>query len=322
MAGLRVVAFAAALGAVVSFSAKGQEIAAAAAAANLAPLVTEAFAQDPGTQGPPTENPNPIENRRDRIYYPGDTESARPLAIKLFGNILLDQKDIWTSPFRRMNRRNAKWWILFGGLTAGLVASDHYLEGRLGHSAEQSTWGNGISQVGADYTVIPITAAFYLTGVFADNRMARETGVLGAEALLDALIVSTVIKTAVRRDRPYAKKEPAEFFESGDSFPSGHAIESWSLASVVASEYHSYKWVPFVAYGLAGLVSAARYIGDRHYPSDIVAGAAMGWFIGRYVYRTHIDIGIHKHPAALMPRIIPQLQPSSGTYAVALAWTR
>jgi hypothetical protein len=44
---------------------------------------------------PNGEHPNPLEDPRDRIYYPGDTERVKPLARKLVGNTLLDQKG-WT----------------------------------------------------------------------------------------------------------------------------------------------------------------------------------------------------------------------------------
>src|ERR1700730_14272327 len=73
---------------------------------------------------PPVERPNPLEDARDRIYYPGDTERAKPLLWKLGGNILLDQKQIWTSPFH-MHASDAKWWIGFGAITAALIATDH-----------------------------------------------------------------------------------------------------------------------------------------------------------------------------------------------------
>jgi hypothetical protein len=38
-------------------------------------------------------------DRRDRIFYPGDTERLKPLAQKLVLKVLLDQKEIFTSPF-------------------------------------------------------------------------------------------------------------------------------------------------------------------------------------------------------------------------------
>jgi len=45
------------------------------------------------------------------------------------------------------------------------------------------------------------------------------------------------------------------------------------------------RW--FAAYGLATLVSASRFSGQKHFASDIVAGGVMGWFIGRHVFETH-----------------------------------
>src|SRR5207249_3080194 len=62
---------------------------------------------------------------RDRIFYPGDTERIKPLATKLFLNTLLDQKEIWTSPFH-MRRSDIKWWVGIGGVTAALIATDHH----------------------------------------------------------------------------------------------------------------------------------------------------------------------------------------------------
>lgn len=122
---------------------------------------------------------------------------------------------------------------------------------------------------------------------------------------------------------------------SSDAIPAGSASESIessrsppyrfaglrALASVIAHEYgHGHtELVPIVAYGLAGVVSASRFTAQRHYASDIVAGGAMGWFIGRYVYKTHMDHAIHHH-AWLRPRVVPQFHPSAGLYGIYLGF--
>lgn len=260
--------------------------------------------------------PQASGDARDRVYYPDDTENIVPLAKKLAGNVWLDQREIWASPFH-MHRKDVKWWLGFSALTAALIATDPRTEHTFENSRGQVIWANRVSDIGSTYTLIPIVGGFYGLGVAFDDAKARETGVLGGEALLDGLILVEVLKTAAGRSRPNARNENAEFFTSGASFPSGHAIASWSLASVIAHEYGHKKWVPFVAYGLASLVSAARFGAQQHYASDIVAGGAMGWFIGTYVYRTHEDHGPHSH-GLLHPQISPQIEPGSGTYALGL----
>ena len=297
-------------------------MAGAPALAQLAPDASPGDATAPSEQAPAASEHSAIaETSRDKIFYPGDTERLKPLVTKLLGNTLLDQKEIWTSPFH-MKARDAKWWIGGAAITAALIATDHRSSNIFENSRGQISWGNGISKIGASYTLLPVVAGFYGYGVLRDDAKTREVGVLGGEALLDALIVSEVMKTAFRRNRPDAVNEPGHFFEGGDSFPSGHAIESWALASVIAHEYgHGSKLVPIVVYGLAATVSTARFAAQRHYASDIVAGGAMGWFIGRYVYRTHLDRAIHRHSMA-MPSIAPQIQPSQHYYGVALTFDR
>ncbi len=268
---------------------------------------------------PTVSTPADSSDGRDRIFFSSDTERAGPLAHKLIANILLDQKEIWTSPFR-MHANDAKWWIGFGALTGVLIATDKHTSTVFENSQGQISWGNRISRVGAAYTLVPVVAGFYGYGVLRDDPKSREVGVLGTEALLDSLIVAEVLKAAARRERPDSTKEKGHFFAHGNSFPSGHAIESWALASVVAHEYGKQsKLVPVVAYGLAAMVSTARFAAQRHYASDIVAGGAMGWFIGRYVYQTHVNHTLHKH-AWLLPTVTPDFHPMERSYGVALTF--
>lgn len=272
-------------------------------------------ADDPPESASSTPDPSAAttQDRRDLIYYPGDTEHVVPLTKKLLGNLWLDQKEIWTSPFD-MNKENAEWWAAFGALTVGAVLTDRRTTHIFENSQGQVTWGNNVSKIGAIYTVLPEVAGFYIWGVAADNEKARETGVLGGEALLDGLIVMEVLKTAAGRNRPNNPHEPGDFFKGGASFPSGHAIESWALASVIAHEYHNKKWVPWVAYGLSSVVGAARFGARQHYASDLIAGGAMGYFIGRYVVNTHEAHAGHRHGA-----IAPIINPGTGTYGVNLS---
>lgn len=295
-----------------------------AAAGAIAHAQAPGDGQDPApavdSPGVGHETPNPLQDPRDRIYYPGDTESFKPLMTKLGGNLLLDQKEIWTSPFH-MHKKDAKWWIGIGAITAGLIASDRHTTTVFENSPGQIKWAGRVSDIGAEYTLVPLTAGFYAYGALWHDAQAREVGVLGAESLVDALVVVSVLKTVAGRDRPDNPRmgERGEFFEAGTSFPSGHAIESWALASLIAHEYKKRggKFVPYLAYALATGVSVSRFAAQRHYASDILAGAAMGWFIGRYVYQTHETHASHYH-AWEHPQIGPSINPLARTYAVSL----
>ena len=254
-------------------------------------------------------------DRRDRIFYPGDTERPKPLFRKLLLNIALDQKDIFTSPFH-ISRDNALEWIIPVAAVGALIPVDTHLANAFENSRGQVRWGGRISDIGASYTLIPIVAGSYIYGAWRDNPKGREIGVLGTETLLDSLIVVGVTKEVFRRNRP-DEKHPGDFWGGGSSFPSGHAIQIWSIASLLDHEYQHKRIVGITAYTLAGIVSASRIAAQKHFASDVVAGGAMGWFIGRYVYNTHMSHLAHTH-AGLMPLIEPQFQPAQRSYGVSL----
>jgi membrane-associated phospholipid phosphatase len=265
----------------------------------------------------------PAEDTRDRVLYSDETESIKPLTRKLIRNIIYDQKEIWTSPFH-MHRKDAGWWILFGGATGALIATDHITSRQLPNTADQIAISRDFSQAGAEYTILPVIGGLYIFGAIKDNPKARETSMLGAEAALDSVIVFEVLKAITQRPRPLEKDGGGHFFKGGDAFPSGHSVSIWAVASVVAHEYNKNKLVPIAAYSLATLVSASRFSARKHFASDVVVGGAMGWFIGRYVFQNHYDHAIHKRNAfthALShPRINPDLQPGANRYGLSLHW--
>ena len=259
----------------------------------------------------------PVEDSRDRIFYPGDTEKPKPLLRKLALNIVLDEKDIFTSPFH-VNRHNALEWLVPLLVTGALIPNDRRIANSLENSRGQVSWGGRISNIGASYTLIPIIASSYVYGAWRDNAKGREVGVLGTETLLDSLILVEVLKEIARRDRPN-EKHPGDFWAGGASFPSGHAMETWSIASLLDHEFKHKKIVGITAYALAGIVSAARIAAREHFASDVVAGGTMGWFIGRHVYDTHMSHLAHNH-ASLLPTIVPQADPVKRSYGAALVF--
>jgi hypothetical protein len=56
---------------------------------------------------------------------------------------------------------------------------------------------------------------------------------------------------------------------------------------VIANEYSDHRLVQVAAYGLATAVSISRYTGRNHFLSDVLVGSALGYGIGRYVYKKH-----------------------------------
>lgn len=217
---------------------------------------------------------------------PGPTVTWRRLAR----NFCQDQKGIWLSPFRA-RRQDAKWWALFGSLTGALIASDNWTSKQLPNTSDQIRVSRIVSRSGAAYSLIPGVMVIYAAGAIRHDDHLRETGLLSAEALASGFVVSTVFKAATQRQRPLEGEESGRFWKgsgriwnSGASFPSSHATHIWAVAAVVAHQYPRPRVIPVVAYGLATAVMASRFTARKHFASDVVAGAAIGWFIGNYVF--------------------------------------
>ncbi|HET7842074.1 MAG TPA: phosphatase PAP2 family protein, partial [Terriglobia bacterium] len=74
------------------------------------------------------------------------------------------------------------------------------------------------------------------------------------------------------------------------SFPSGHTIAAFSIATVFAERYHQHRWVPWVAYGAAGFIGFSRIPLQAHFPADVFVGAVLGYSISHFaVHRPQSD---------------------------------
>jgi membrane-associated phospholipid phosphatase len=102
------------------------------------------------------------------------------------------------------------------------------------------------------------------------------------------------------------------------------------LATIIANEYHDKPAVQIAAYGIASAVSVARFTGRNHYLSDVLIGSAMGYGIGRYVYRTHhrsatVSGGGEEEESVFRSRRWPAIAPDynrrAREYGVAMSWS-
>src|SRR5437870_12070287 len=138
----------------------------------------------------PSANPSPIPKT-----------SSSTLEKDFFKNILCDQKAIWTAPFH-LHGRDARYLVPLGVGTAALIATDKRTGDEIAESTGQLNTSRIISYAGSSYGVGAIAATFYLAGRAGHNDRARETGILGAEALIDSAIVVTAVKEITQRTRP------------------------------------------------------------------------------------------------------------------------
>ena len=255
--------------------------------------------------------------------------SSTTLEKDFFKNILRDQKAIWMAPFH-MHGRDARYLVPLGLGTAGLIATDQQTGDEVAESTRPLSASRFISHAGSAYGVGAVAATFYIAGRAGHNMRARETGILGAEALIDSAIVVNVVKEITQRTRPTGGKSRSDFFDGGTSFPSGHSIEAWSLATIIANEYHDHAAVQIAAYGIASAVSVSRFTGRNHYLSDVLVGSALGYGIGWYVYHAHhrksSDAGGDQEEESFsrskwLPAIEPLYNRHAHDYGVALAWS-
>jgi membrane-associated phospholipid phosphatase len=216
----------------------------------------------------------PIEKDPDRSKAPGGFQRL----LLDFGQ---DQKQIWTSP-ARIRFSDTTWLVPFGGLTAGLFATDRRYSASLSKSSATINHYNTISNAGIA-GLVGASAGMYLMSFPSHNEHWRETGFLAGEAALNSLIPIEIMKYSLGRERPYQGAGSGRFFHGGTSFPSEHAAAAWSIAGVIAHEYPGI-FPKLIAYGTATAIDFSRVHARQHFPSDVVVGSVLGYLVAQGIY--------------------------------------
>lgn len=201
--------------------------------------------------------------------------------------IAQDEWHIIKAPF---HKKALVWDGLFLAATGVLIANDESVLYQVPvgwHSTSRS-----ISN-GALYGASAVAGGIYLTGLFTKDEHAQEVGIRTAEATVDSVILYGAMKAIFQRQRPYSGVGEGNFFAgnwTNGSFPSGHAMFTWTIASSVAHQYHSIP-LDIAMYGLASTVSVTRVTAGQHFPSDVFVGSILGYLIGDYVAHKEEAVG-------------------------------
>ena len=227
----------------------------------------------------------PDTTNMKQLNSTGEFSETR-VGFSLLKNITLDQKTIWTSPFH-LHWDDGTWLFPFATVTAFSVATDRSFVRALSSDPQKLNRYRSFSNDGVA-ALVGVGAGSYLWSYISHSEHQRETGILTGEAVINSLLTTQALKFTFGRERPTADQGRLDFFKGSNSFPSDHAAAAWAAATVIAHEYPGLV-TQTLAYGLATAVSASVVLGKDHSPSDALVGSAMGWLVGRYVYRAHHD---------------------------------
>jgi membrane-associated phospholipid phosphatase len=218
----------------------------------------------------------------------------RPVSWKLLlPNIVNDQGRIWSFPARLVHGQDLIPTAAILGTTAGLVALDPNEARYFRRTSSFHGFNNIFTANATSIGTIAAPLSLYVTGLVRKDAKMQRTALFAGEAVADAEILTTVLKNATSRVRPAGIPALGNFsdswFESGGSrwrghgsFPSGHTIAAFSVATVVARRYGNHRWVPYAAYGMAALVGISRITLSAHFLSDVFMGGALGYSISRF----------------------------------------
>lgn len=213
-------------------------------------------------------------------------QSGRPGAIHRGASRLLrDQEELWTGPFKKSS---IKWDVALVLATGALIATDRQTVPVVSqHTIDLSSNVSNAAIYGTGTTA----GVIWLAGLISDNPHQKETGLLTLEALTSAMPVYTAFQVIAGRERPGEGTGNGRFFQKHSidgSFPGGHAMFAWTMATVLAHEYPHW-WTKVLFYGGATTVTAARFIAHDHFASDSLVGTALGYFIGRHIFHAHCN---------------------------------
>ncbi|MCW3112433.1 MAG: phosphoesterase PA-phosphatase related protein [Segetibacter sp.] len=238
------------------------------------------------------------------LIEPGFYDERTKVNARVFGTLLLnDFKQQALSP---LDIRGKGWLTgaALVGATVGISFLDKPIQEwaagmrrrndpNLGHVSKTLSDIGGVYQVGT-------FAGIAAYGFIFKNSKLRTTTALATQSYITSTFWSTLFKTLSGRLRPHDINENSNLnmsrfhgpfyaipYGSNSAFPSGHTTLAFAAARVYAMEYKNVPAIPYISYGMASLIGLSRIIENRHWATDVFAGALLGLACGTQVVNNY-----------------------------------
>jgi len=166
--------------------------------------------------------------------------------------------------------------VLVGGAAgAAVIGADDSI---VAYFERENRWGSfsGVgTELGKSQLIGPAIGVSLLVSRLSKNDEFRDLSYSLAQGFIVTNVITGSIKKIAGRDRPDGT--------STNSFPSGHTSNSFTWATIAQRRYGWKVGAP--AYAIASYVGVSRLQSRKHHLTDIIAGATIGYIVGRTVTR-------------------------------------
>jgi hypothetical protein len=178
--------------------------------------------------------------------------------------------------FKNLPSKENLFWASVGG---GLALAVHPADDNVNEAMINSDFAHDFfkfgSYLGELYTLLPAAITVYAVGRAKDEPKVSHMGMDLLRSLAVSEAIVNALKYTTRRERPDGSGK--------NSFPSGHAADTFAFATALERHFGWKGAVP--AYIFASYVAMSRLPDNRHWLSDVVFGSSVGIIAGRTVTR-------------------------------------
>ena len=155
---------------------------------------------------------------------------------------------------------------------------------------------NAGNRLGDKKVVLSMNAALLGTGYLIDDPGLKRTSWNAVKSILSTALITEGMKYGFGRSRPYTGAGPRQFSplppnrHALKSLPSGHASVAFAFFTPFAEKYS--RWI----YLLPASTAISRVYKDKHWSSDVVLGAAIGFFTGYFFQHKNesVEVSLNK----------------------------
>lgn len=250
-----------------------------------------------------TDSAGSQNNNVNPAAYNANTRISLKNYFVLLGS---DLKQEFTKPFHMVH----KDWVRLGKFAVVLVGvgvADEVIQKSMVRLVSNKPWlrsaSTSISRLGGAYEFYTL-AAIAGTGLLFKKEKMVTTTLLATQAYITGASLESVVKFISGRTRPSyydpgVEAEPkflgpfsrtatnANGKKVYSSFPSGHTTVAFAAATVFASEYKDKPLVGWIAYTAATLIGLSRLTENKHWATDVLTGAAIGYLSGKNVVNNY-----------------------------------